>query len=237
MAIKNKFKKVKKVTEIPNATVTIEVEEKEAVSTPSEVAEEEVKEKIVTDSSDESEEVEEKTKTIGQIQDETEEALGDMSGSSDGISWKKILLVALIVIPLGIGIFVGIWVVSEKYQVSEKKAPAPTSAIEKTPSPTESKEVNKTEFEIEVLNGSGISGEAATVQELLEDDGFVVSGIGNAQGVGVTKTIIASKEDVSKSFIDALQETLEKRGPVETEELDEDETSDVIVTVGSETSN
>lgn len=239
MALKSKFKKVKKVTEIPNATVTIEVEEKEDPKAEESEKVEEVKEEL--DSAEEKVEEaegtsEEAAKSISEIQEQTKEALGDLSGD-DGISWKKIFLIALIVVPVGIGIFVGLWVVSEKYQVTEKKGPVPTSAIEMSPTPTEeAEEVDKTEYEIEVLNGSGIAGEAANVQELLEKDGFVVSSIGNSSAVGVTKTILGAKEDVSKDFIDELQKALEERGPVEVEEIDEDETSDVIVTVGSETS-
>lgn len=102
------------------------------------------------------------------------------------------------------------------------------------PEPT--KAVDLTKYEIEIQNGSGISGEASRQQENLESEGFTVSSIGNADNSDYTETIIQAKETVEAAFLDKLKSVLEESFVVgETEELPQDADSDVIVILGSET--
>src|SRR3972149_5195459 len=157
MANAKKSKSVKKVTEIPNASVKIEVEEKE-----------ETPEEVVTDGQPSAEEI-----------NETE--------PSGGISWKKVFLIILVVVPIGLLMFGGFLFFTNSFNTDFLgKEPEKTINLpETTPTPTEA-EVDKEAYDIEVQNGSGIAGEAAAVQELLEEKGFTVSGIGNADSSDFT---------------------------------------------------
>lgn len=114
-----------------------------------------------------------------------------------------------------------------------KAEPTPTPApIVAEPTP---EEIDLTAYSIQVLNGSGIAGEAANAQSSLQDAGFKVPEIGNAPDSNFEDTQIAAKSDVSKEFLKKLQESLEANYGVSSEilELDDSDTSDVVVTLGS----
>ena len=109
---------------------------------------------------------------------------------------------------------------------------SPTPTV--VPSPTIALDLSK--YPVEILNGSGVDGEAGKQKTNLEAEGFTVSSVGNADNSDYTETIIQAKETVDQAFLDKLKSILEKSFVVgETEELSEDEDSDVIVIIGSET--
>lgn len=109
-------------------------------------------------------------------------------------------------------------------------SPTPTAIPQ--PSPV----VDLTKYEIKVLNGSEVEGEAGRQRTNLEGEGFVVSGVGNADDSDYTKTIIQAKKEVEAGFLDKLKSALEKSFIVaETEKLSEDSDDDVIVILGSQT--
>lgn len=110
----------------------------------------------------------------------------------------------------------------------------PTPTVEATPTP---EEVDLSAYSIEILNGSGVAGVAGDEQEALEADGFKVENTGNAENQDFTETVIAAKSDVSKEYLDKLKDSLAARYTVDSsvEELDADDTYDVVITVGSET--
>jgi hypothetical protein len=210
-----KSKTVKKITKIPEASVTIEVEEKE----------EDLKEEEKTEIAEEP--VKEETET--EVESDTTE---DESLSS--FSWKKVFLYTIIAAGLGFLILGGVFFLYKNANLNflnqaEKKEIVLPSI---TPKPTAVK-VDKEAYEIQVLNGSGIEGEAASVQELLEDEGFKVGAIGNADNSDYTKTQILATEDVENEYTDELQKALEKRGPVEVEKAPSTQTEKVVVIVGN----
>ena len=223
MAAAKKSKTVKKVTEIPNASVKIEVEEKE--DTP---------EEVVTAGETPEEETPEEN-----AQEAETEAAEETSGteSSGGFGWKKVFFTILIVVPIGLLMFGGFLFFTNSFNTDFlNKEPEKTINLpETTPTPTEA-EVNKDAYEIEVQNGSGIAGEAASVQELLEEEGFTVSGIGNADSADYTDSQILAGESVDEGFVEELKEALETRGPVKVVDAPQDQTEEVIVIVGSELS-
>ena len=113
--------------------------------------------------------------------------------------------------------------------------PTPTPIIAQQQSPTSTPEIDVSKYKIEVLNGSGISGEAARAKQLLEEEKFIVSSIGNADTLNYQKTIIQAKKTVSKEFLDKLKSFLEKLYVLDdVKELDESEKSHVVIIVGSE---
>ncbi|HZJ18584.1 MAG TPA: LytR C-terminal domain-containing protein [Patescibacteria group bacterium] len=89
-------------------------------------------------------------------------------------------------------------------------------------------------YKIEVLNGSGISGEASKVKGLLEEERFTVSSIGNADGLNYQQTVIQAKKTVPKEFLDKLKGFLDKLYVLDdTKELPDTEKFDFVVTIGS----
>lgn len=206
-------KTVKKVTTIPNAAVTIEVEEKEDASAVEE-------EKVETQTPQ---------KTQG------EDVVENFDDQSMGYSWKKIFLIILIVVPIGFLVFGGFLFFSKNFNLGFlKQEPKKTLTLpEIKPTPTEVS-VDKQAYEIEVRNGSGIAGEGAKAKDTLETAGFKVGAVGNAGKSDYTDTIITVNNDVTEGFIDELTKTLEERGPVgKVEKFATGEDGEVLIILGS----
>lgn len=236
MAETKKPKRTKKVTEIEEAKVTIEVE-----ATDDEVKEsEEVKETPEeVEDSEETEEVKEATEEVEEskeVEEVKEPEIENFENEGSWFSWSKVFLFIVIAAVTGF-IIVGAYLFFfEGYNFSLTKEDSVKESIdvEEELSPTPTPETSdKSAFNITVLNGSGIAGEAANVQELLEGEGFSVNDIGNAETADYTNTQILYSEDVNEQFLDELEAALETRGPVEMEEADSDQTEDVVVIVGS----
>lgn len=129
------------------------------------------------------------------------------------------------------------------YYSMQTRMPSEDAAIEDEinlkvdPTPTEAtaEDVDRSEYTIEILNGSGTAGVARTLQDLLEDEEFVVGDVGNADSYDYEETVIQAKEDVSQAYIKELQDTLSDDYTLaEIEVLDEDAGSDVVVIIGAE---
>jgi hypothetical protein len=209
-----KSRDVKKITEIENAKVTIEVEETED------------KENV-------------NTEVEGSIKPEPElrEDIPLNEPQSDGFGFKKLILTILIIVPIGFLIFGGFLYFSKNFKFDqlrnepEKKIVLPSSE----PTPTKS-EINKQAYEIEIQNGSGIAGEGARVSEILEKEGFKVGSVGNAPNSNYEETEITVNKEVPEDFVEALTEVLEERGAVakEIEKFAEGEDGEVLIILGSD---
>lgn len=149
---------------------------------------------------------------------------------------KVIIVICLCIIFTILGFFGGYMYAKTMGVTGTPATKSSDIVVEETPTPTEVEEVNLSDYSIEILNGSGVAGIAGTEQEALETDGFSVENTGNAETQDFTETQIAVKSDVSKEFIEKLRDSLSERYVVAsgTEDLDDDSTYDVVVTVGSE---
>jgi len=153
---------------------------------------------------------------------------------SDGPQKKNymwpILFIFIIAILLLTGIFLykrGANINNEKINVV-KLSPAPTVV----PEPT--KTIDLTKYEIEILNGSSVSGEASRQKESLTAEGFTISSVGNADNSDYTDTIIKAKAEVDKNFITKLKNVLSASFTVgETESLSDDSSVPVVVIIGT----
>ena len=76
-----------------------------------------------------------------------------------------------------------------------RPTPTPTPTVAPTPTPTPA-EVDKTSFEIRVLNGGGTPGAAGKMRTFLEDKGYTVSGTGNTDEYTYEMTEIHGKESM-----------------------------------------
>lgn len=100
--------------------------------------------------------------------------------------------------------------------------------------PTSIPTINIDSLKIQVLNGSGITGEATKVSTLLSQNKFKVANTGNAPNYDFVKTEIQTKDLVSTQIIDLLVESLEKdyTSTVSATKLPESSEYDIIVTTG-----
>ncbi len=145
---------------------------------------------------------------------------------------KKLLIIGAVVLVL---LGVGFWFWITQRGSSEEAQPVEETFITEEPEPTEEAEFEKSDFSIQVLNGSGKAGLAGTVQTTLEDAGYTMGAeADNADNPNYENTIIKAKSDVPEGFIDMLKDELSDYGTIETEDLDEDETVDVIIIIGGQ---
>lgn len=93
-------------------------------------------------------------------------------------------------------------------------SPSPTTTVtvinQPTPAASSSATIDLTKYPINIMNGSGIVGEAGKVKTLVETAGFTVSKTGNAASYDFTKTVIKAKADVPAEFLAKLTDTLSK---------------------------
>ena len=216
MAESKRPKTIKNITEIPNASVTIEVEEKDSaveVNSPNQTANDN--------------KLEENSKEVEEVND---------SESSGGISWKKAFLIILVVVPVGFLMFGGFLYFSKNFNTDFlKKEPEKSIKLPEISSTPTEVEVDKAAYEIEVQNGSGIAGEGARVKEILDKAGFKIGAVGNADNSDYTETIITVNDKIEDEFIDELTKVLEERGSVgEVEKFAEGEDGEVTVVVGND---
>ncbi len=124
-------------------------------------------------------------------------------------------------------------------KIQNSKAKPDQSVVEKvvistpSPSPAVVAQANRADLKVQVLNGSGIKGEAARAKEFLEGLGYKDVKVGNADG-DFQLTEIAFKKAASK-YTDTLAKDLEakyKLGP--NVELEEASDYDVAITLGAE---
>ena len=107
----------------------------------------------------------------------------------------------------------------------------PNAEVQKN-SPTP-KEIDLSIYTIQILNGSGVDGEAANAKEGLETAGFTVNSIGNAETNDYSETIIQAKKEVSTEYLEALKALLSESYSIGDQTvLEEPEDVDVILIVG-----
>jgi len=113
--------------------------------------------------------------------------------------------------------------------VSTKTTPTPTVSPKSTTSPAQSKSL-----QIEVLNGSGVSGEAIRAASLLKAAGYSITGTGNADAFTYQETVIQikkSKASLGSQLKKDLSGTYVVDPVIQT--LAETSASDAIVVLGA----
>ncbi len=166
---------------------------------------------------------------------------------------KAFIYVILFILIIGAAIFAGNYFLSQKATPIPTPTPTPTPTIEATPTPTPelsatpsgkvtptpSGKVTPTtttkSLEIEVLNGSGVSGQAGKVATLLKNAGYTVTSTGNAETFDYTQTVIQIKKSKNQ-FASQLKADLSADYSVDPkiQTLAETADSDAIVIVGTE---
>jgi hypothetical protein len=94
------------------------------------------------------------------------------------------------------------------------------------------------DYSVKVLNGSGVSGQAAKVKAALTASGFTVSSTGNADSNDVQKTQITYKKTVTSDVLTKVKDVLKKSYVLDKEtQLPAADSSkdDITITIGKET--
>lgn len=111
---------------------------------------------------------------------------------------------------------------------------AQTPAVEVTPEATEApQQVDYSQYTVEVLNGSGVTGAAATVKSLIAGLNFSKIKTGNASVSDQEKTTIKLKESVIPSVFEEIKNLLSDYDVVLGESLENSADNDIQITVGT----
>jgi len=160
--------------------------------------------------------------------------LSSTPSESQGFNFKLFFSITLIVI-LIIGLLGGGFFVAQKAlnKPAPIPTPSPTPTTTPTPSPTPTADpVDLTSYSLQVLNGSGIAGEANRVKDILEAEDLVVDDTGNATSYDYTDTIVQLKEDTPDAVYDAIKRALNSEFTLDTQVLDADSDYDAVIIVG-----
>jgi len=137
----------------------------------------------------------------------------------------------LLVIPLLLLLTFLFLTFQDKILPRHKDVPvSPIISVTPTATPTP---VDPKTFKIEILNGSGVAGQAAKVSEVLIPNGFVVEKTGNASSFDFTETQVQVKSTVPESIINLLIKSLDQYSAVVSNvKLEVSDPFDIIITIG-----
>lgn len=173
------------------------------------------------------------TQTEGDLQ-------ADQAGSKSFVRDRKnLLFVVFAVLFIVIAVSALVYTKQKRQAVSEKKAveitqvsPTPAATEESTVS-AKDEEVSKEALKIQILNGTGVAGQAQDLADLLKSDGFGEITLGNVSAKGDKKTTVGLKESVSSIIKDEVTKKLEDLfETVEAVTLSESE-FDIEITTGN----
>jgi hypothetical protein len=124
--------------------------------------------------------------------------------------------------------------VAPEEETTQQPDEAEESENETTPTPP-AIDPDFAELSVNVLNGSGIGGEAGRLRTTLNPIGFKNIDVGNASSANHTTTTVQMKESLPDSVYEKLKEILETSYVVEKSDTAITESSqyDIIITIGS----
>lgn len=200
---------------------------------------EEDKTRVKEDASPESEPDKQKS-TVEEIFTKKEPlVMPEISIHSTGSSKRNMFLWALTMIVITVAIGGGLIIFSgggsggvSGIVLQPTSTPTPTLTPSPTPVPVA---VNKDELEVQILNGGGVAGAATKMKTFLEEKGYTVSEVGNAEEYTYEQTEVHVKKSVSGNLPEIKKE-LEEAYTVgaAAEDLPDDSKYDVRVIVGKE---
>ncbi len=143
------------------------------------------------------------------------------------------ILAVIIGIVIIAGLFIGGLLVSNRslpFVSSPASTPTPTATPTPTPTPTP---LDLTQFNIQVLNGTGTPGQAGEMQELLEEAGFADIDTGNAGRYDYQLTQVQLHPQAPSKLYQAIEDSLgEDFTATLSSQLDDDSQFDAVVITG-----
>lgn len=161
------------------------------------------------------------------------------TNNPDKIPLWVLIFAFLVGLTIGAGLIGGIFFYKSRVQQNPseiiKVSPSPVSDIDtasSTPNPTPL-DVDKSKYTLQVLNGTGIVGDAGKIKALLENSGFNNVATSNASSYLNEETEISYKEDIPKELLDEIKSILSEYKTEDGEILEDTDKYDVIVLSGS----
>lgn len=152
--------------------------------------------------------------------------------------WLWLLIILIIIGALAFALFKGVGPFAKISPFVKKELATPTpeafaSPTLSSPSPDAS-EVDRAKPAVRVLNGSGVVGLATSVKDMLENLGWRVANIGNADSYDYEQTEVRLKEDFN-SYQEALVKDLSDKYSVKVSSatLSSTDSADIEIIVGS----
>lgn len=172
----------------------------------------------------------------------------EIQEKGEKIPFWILFLAFLIGLSLGAGLIGGIFFYKSRVDKIPLLGPTPTPEIpfdtsvpisSTTPeaSPTSQEKSDLSKVSIQILNGSGISGEAGRVDALLKKAGFVKTTVGNAGTYNFTKTVISVKKDTPTDVYSAIEKALSGYVLEKKVDLKDSSSYAVVITVGKDKSS
>src|SRR4030065_6477 len=96
----------------------------------------------------------------------------------------------------------------------------------------EEKKDSLKKYSVQILNGSGIAGEAGRVEKLLNTAGFTNTKTGNAQSYDFQETEVAVKKGDPDILFNNVEKALSSYKITKIDPLNESSSFDIIITVG-----
>lgn len=171
----------------------------------------------------------------------------EMSDSSSGVSFptvgqpkkkspaKAFLVIGIIVL---VGILGFLIFRNSSTKIEDDKLTSPTIVEDdKTPSPTltpspTSKPVDKTKVKVEVQNGTGITGEAAFLQDELKKLGFATITVGNASNQDQSKATVTYSRSLAESLTSEVTTKLKEIYKEVEVKTSTTATTDIVIVTG-----
>jgi len=125
-----------------------------------------------------------------------------------------------LLVALGVGKVMQMQQSSQTPEATEAPTSKPTISVTPSPEPTVSRE----DIILEVLNGSGIRGAASQARNFLEELGYTVNSVGNADKSSYSESQLIVNEDMDEAIIELLLNDIGDEYTVATpsSELEED---------------
>ncbi len=121
-------------------------------------------------------------------------------------NWKWLVILILFLVVIGGVTFFVFKSSKSSSDLGDTSSPVATSELtvnSPVPSPTATP-ADKTSFKVQVLNGTGISGEASLLVGKLKEWGYTNTTSGNATDQSATTTIVTFSSSVPQSVVDDL---------------------------------
>ena len=150
------------------------------------------------------------------------------------------MLISIISFVIGLLSMAGINMLNQKNQNSHNPQNTTNMSVTKKISPTNKpsptpEPLNLAQYNIKILNGSGITGAAAKLKTSLTDEGFTVATTGNAPDNNYTNTTISAKKDANPKYLERLKTFLSKSYALASNPstpISSNEQADIIITIG-----
>lgn len=134
-----------------------------------------------------------------------------------------------VVILLAVG---GIFFLTRGSKEQAQPTETPQEEVTESPIPTASPEIDRSKVQIEVDNGTGITGEAAYLQGVLRSLGYTNVKVGNASSQNSTTTTVTFNSSVASGVVDELTAKLQEVYKDVTTKTSSSLSVDVLVVTG-----